>query len=121
MFLFRSWPGSTVISSGSLRGAPRLWAITSWAEEDARTPSIPGSCSPLVSLTTPAPAAMLARATSARVVSTETTTSLRSAIPATTGTTRSSSFCTETAGPRPKGTPPMSTQSAPDSSARTAA
>jgi hypothetical protein len=54
-----------------------LWVITRVALLAATTLAISGSEKPLVSLMTDAPASMLRRATSALVVSTEITTSLR--------------------------------------------
>src|SRR5690625_7468184 len=84
---------------------------------------VPALCSPVnlnpvTSLITPAPASIAARATSARKVSTEMTTSVFAAIASTTGTTRSISSVTDTSGVAGEnGTPPTSTQSAPASTA----
>ncbi len=60
-----------------------------------------------------APSAYEARATEALQVSTETGVPKRATKPATTGTTRSSSSASVTAGPGPALTPPMSRMSAP--------
>nr|RZI34126.1 hypothetical protein BJQ95_03590 [Cryobacterium sp. SO1] len=94
--------------------------ITRVASLSATTSAIRGSCTPVVSLITCAPATMLALATSGSKVSTEITTPApRSA--ATTGTTRSISSVTGTAGPGANLAPPMSTQSAPSATACRAA
>ena len=66
-----------------------------------------------MSLPITAPSANEARATEARQVSTETGASKRATRPVTTGTTRSSSSASETSGPGPAFTPPMSRMSAP--------
>jgi hypothetical protein len=95
-----------------------LWVITIVASLFATTRAMSGSHSPLESLITSAPAAIARAATAAEEVSTEMTTVDAASTASTTGTTRSHSSSTDTAGPRPNGTPPMSTQSAPSSSAR---
>ena len=100
-----------------VRGGVSEWVSTMWPPPAATTPAIAGSQRPEVSLITSAPAASAASATPAEKVSTEITTSLASRMAATSGTIRSSSSGRSTAGPRPNGTPPTSTQSAPSSTA----
>lgn len=80
-----------------------------------------GSRRPVVSLTTFAPAASACRATSGRKVSAEMMTSDAARTAAMTGTMRSASSDTGIGSPGEKGAPPMSTQSAPSSTALRAA
>ena len=150
VFLLRSWPGSTTMRSDAtprpsanatrsrrnattssttspyvgdgygVRGAARLWVTTTVAPVSATTSAMPGSCSPVVSFTTCAPAAIAARATAGWNVSTEITAP-DPASAATIGTTRSSSSSTGIGGPGANFAPPTSTQSAPSAIARPAA
>jgi hypothetical protein len=94
--------------------------MTIVASLSATTRAMSGSWMPVVSLTTCAPAAIAALATSGWKVSTETTAS-RSCRARTTGSTRSSSSSTGIGGPGANFAPPTSTRSAPRSTADRAA
>ncbi len=112
---------------GRVRGSsPPACEHTRPAPVSAATTASFGSAPAQVSLIRSAPAAIASRATSARQVSIEITTSgNRSRTAATVGTLRRSSSLASTVAPGPAFTPPMSMMSAPSviacSTARSAA
>ncbi len=108
---------TTRATASGRRGRASAWRRRS-RPEPATTSRIAGSASPPeTSLTIRAPAASAARATSARMVSTETTASRASA--SITGTTRASSSVTSgRVAPGRVDSPPTSRMSAPSASSR---